>query len=358
MMELANGFILFSFSNNQEFRKFFDNQPWSFTGYPLLMIPWQPDILVSELKLSLLPVWAQVHALPPEYLTLEVITILAGNIGSTDTIETPAKGFDKGRFLRLRITIDIRYPLRPIVMLTLLSGESKPFPVTFEKLPMVCYLCGCLGHNEKNCRNAEDNISAIYGPWLRAESFHLLSWPIPVPPPFLANPRYPHHPEPKHRHPWICTMEAVVQEKADAAITTTTFSPPEGNTTFLEGTTWCVALPGASQVDLQNALDWACGLGMADCSPIQSDGPCFEPDTLLSHASYAFNNYYQQNGNSDIACNFGGTSTPTKINPSYANCIYAASGNVASSAPPFSDSKPCFIWWEVIGIMLLLYLRS
>lgn len=116
--------------------------------------------------------------------------------------------------------------------------------------------------------------------------------------------------------PLVLTAGAVVQEKAETAIPMTTMSPPEGNTTFLDGTTWCVALAGVSQVDLQNALDWACGLGMADCRAIQDGAACFEPDTLVSHASYAFNDYYQRNGNSDIACNFGGTGTVTKKNPS------------------------------------------
>ncbi|KAF5475072.1 hypothetical protein F2P56_006917, partial [Juglans regia] len=120
----------------------------------------------------------------------------------------------------------------------------------------------------------------------------------------------------------VLTADSVAQEKADTAIPVTTLSPPEGNTTFLDGTTWCVALAGVSQVDLKNALDWACGLGMADCREIQEGGACSQPDTLLSRASYAFNNYYQQNGNSDIACNFGGTATVTKANPSYGKCVY------------------------------------
>ncbi|KAI3709973.1 hypothetical protein L2E82_39744 [Cichorium intybus] len=105
----------------------------------------------------------------------------------------------------------------------------------------------------------------------------------------------------------------------------TLLSPPEGNMTFLGGTNWCVASPSASQSDLQNALDWACGLGMADCSQIKPEGPCFQPDTLFSHASFAFNSYYQQNGNSDVACNFGGSATLTKNDPSYGKCIYVAS---------------------------------
>ncbi|KAH6765220.1 Carbohydrate-binding X8 domain superfamily protein [Perilla frutescens var. hirtella] len=88
---------------------------------------------------------------------------------------------------------------------------------------------------------------------------------------------------------------------------------------------WCVARPGVPQGDLKIALDWACGMGKADCRPIQAGGTCFEPDTLLSHASYAFNNYYQQNGNNDIACYFGGTAALTRHNPSYGRCSYVSS---------------------------------
>ncbi|CAL9104671.1 unnamed protein product [Musa textilis] len=114
----------------------------------------------------------------------------------------------------------------------------------------------------------------------------------------------------------VVALGAILQQKAESTIPIPTFSPPEGNTTFIEGTTWCVARPGASQFDLQNALDWACGLGAADCSLVQPGASCYEPDTLLGHASYAFNSYYQQNGNSDIACYFGGTAIITNIDPS------------------------------------------
>ncbi|ERN15184.1 hypothetical protein AMTR_s00056p00158530 [Amborella trichopoda] len=94
---------------------------------------------------------------------------------------------------------------------------------------------------------------------------------------------------------------------------------------------WCIASPNASERDLKNALDWACGSGNVDCSAIQPSQACFQPDTLASHASYAFNSYYQQNGASTIACDFGGTGMITTKNPSYDNCLYQSTGGYPAS---------------------------
>ncbi|TYH82094.1 hypothetical protein ES332_D02G033700v1 [Gossypium tomentosum] len=64
---------------------------------------------------------------------------------------------------------------------------------------------------------------------------------------------------------------------------------------FVQGQTWCVARSDASSQALQNALDYACASG-ADCTPIQSNGLCFLPNTIQAHASYAYNSYYQRYG--------------------------------------------------------------
>ncbi|CAM0905337.1 unnamed protein product [Alopecurus aequalis] len=123
----------------------------------------------------------------------------------------------------------------------------------------------------------------------------------------------------------VCAAGVAPQEKVESTTPIPTLSPPEGNTTFIDGVTWCVARPGVPQEDLQNALDWACGQGAADCSPLQPGGHCYQPNTLLLHASYAFNIFYQQNGNSDIACNFGGAGAITKRDPSFGPCKFLAS---------------------------------
>ncbi|KAL9666672.1 hypothetical protein QQ045_001008 [Rhodiola kirilowii] len=106
----------------------------------------------------------------------------------------------------------------------------------------------------------------------------------------------------------------------------------EANRTSLNGTTWCIAKSTASETDLTNAINWACGPGNVDCSAIQPSQPCYAPDNLVSHASFVVNSYYQQNGATDVACDFGGVGIRVNKNPSYDNCLYLTSGSNKTAA--------------------------
>ncbi|OMO58336.1 Glycoside hydrolase, family 17 [Corchorus olitorius] len=132
------------------------------------------------------------------------------------------------------------------------------------------------------------------------------------------------------------------------------------NGTNANGTTWCIASSKASESELQSALDWACGPGNVDCSAIQPSQPCFEPDNLVSHASYAFNSYYQQNGASDVACSFGGYGVKVDKDPSYETCIYLTtkgmnktiSSNTTAMANTSSSTQTEVCTW-IVGFFLM-----
>ncbi|KAJ9170854.1 hypothetical protein P3X46_018919 [Hevea brasiliensis] len=91
---------------------------------------------------------------------------------------------------------------------------------------------------------------------------------------------------------------------------------------------WCVAKNNADDQALQGAIDWACGPGGADCSPIQQGGPCYDPNDIQTTASWAFNDYYLKHGLTDDACSFSNTAALTSLNPSHDNCKFPSSLSV------------------------------
>ncbi|XP_074308846.1 glucan endo-1,3-beta-glucosidase 7 [Silene latifolia] len=88
---------------------------------------------------------------------------------------------------------------------------------------------------------------------------------------------------------------------------------------------WCVAKPSVPAETLQEAMDYACGEGGAECDEIQPNGSCYYPDTVVAHASYAFNSYWQKNKMSAGSCSFGGTAIIINSDPSFQQCRFTVS---------------------------------
>ncbi|ESW13910.1 hypothetical protein PHAVU_008G236700 [Phaseolus vulgaris] len=89
--------------------------------------------------------------------------------------------------------------------------------------------------------------------------------------------------------------------------------------------TFCIAKDGADPKMLQAALDWACGPGKVECSPLLQGQPCYEPDNVIAHANYAFDTYYHKMGKTPDACDFNGVATISTSDPSHGSCLFPGS---------------------------------
>ncbi|KAK4278027.1 hypothetical protein QN277_015927 [Acacia crassicarpa] len=106
--------------------------------------------------------------------------------------------------------------------------------------------------------------------------------------------------------------------------------------------TFCIAKDGADPKMVQAALDWACGPGKVDCSDLLQGQPCYEPDNVLAHATYAFHAYYTKMGKSPEACDFNGVATVSTTDPSHGSCIFPGShgknGTLSNITAPSMNS--------------------
>ena len=95
-------------------------------------------------------------------------------MGKVDKVDIGDKGLSMGCYLRIRVTLDITQPLSHGRIVRLGGSEPRWVEFKYERLPVFCYLCGKLDHNEKEClvwMRSEGPIRAEekqYGPWLRA----------------------------------------------------------------------------------------------------------------------------------------------------------------------------------------------
>ncbi|KAK8962431.1 Glucan endo-1,3-beta-D-glucosidase [Platanthera guangdongensis] len=119
--------------------------------------------------------------------------------------------------------------------------------------------------------------------------------------------------------------------------------------------TWCVAKPSTKEEDLQNNIQFACS--KIDCGLIQRGGPCFDPQTSISHASVVMNLYYQSAGRHSWNCYFGGSGLIVLTYPTMGvirfseyiiSGMESCSSNVAAGSAKVIEVSDCFLLFDLV----------
>ncbi|XP_021745802.1 probable glucan endo-1,3-beta-glucosidase A6 [Chenopodium quinoa] len=90
-----------------------------------------------------------------------------------------------------------------------------------------------------------------------------------------------------------------------------------------KGKLWCVVDKLANTTQLGPALRNTCSLLNGTCESALGPGKhCYEPVSVVWHASYAFNAYWAKFRNCGEPCYFGGLASLTTRNPSHGTCHF------------------------------------
>ncbi|VFQ60129.1 unnamed protein product [Cuscuta campestris] len=96
-------------------------------------------------------IWVQVHGLPFGYTSRNILEAVGNFVGLF--IKFDERNFEvvHQSFMRIRVAIDVRRPLRRRMKLTKRDGTISWVSFKYERLGTFCYFCGILGHVGKHC---------------------------------------------------------------------------------------------------------------------------------------------------------------------------------------------------------------
>lgn len=115
--------------------------------------------------------WVQLHDIQAGFKTEQVCQDLGNFIGKF--VESNSKKFlglwcD---YLRIRVTLDVMKPLKRRKKLGRIGGESFWVNFKYEHAPMLCFICGLMGHSDSFCPHLFDipkeDIVRPYGVWMK-----------------------------------------------------------------------------------------------------------------------------------------------------------------------------------------------
>ena len=129
------------------------------------------------MSFNLTPFWVQVHEILVRFMNKAVAEGICKTMGEV-SCSTKAPTEECGSFMRVRVLVDISHPLYQGRVITLDDNRELWVSFKYERLPNLCYWCGCLTHDDRDCERWIDSEGILdkskkwYGSWLRAAPFN------------------------------------------------------------------------------------------------------------------------------------------------------------------------------------------
>lgn len=155
--DLGENKAIFLFEDETDMVHILTNGPWSFDKYLVAIHKLGEEEQIQNICFDKVSFWVQLHDIPTRRMTRETDEKIGRMLGEIEEVDIPATANLLGKFIRVRVKMDITKPLCQGRLIKF--GGPTPVWVSFqyERLPIFCYWCGKLNHDEKDC-----------GIWLRS----------------------------------------------------------------------------------------------------------------------------------------------------------------------------------------------
>ncbi|XP_058783570.1 uncharacterized protein LOC131658275 [Vicia villosa] len=152
--ELSKNLFLFGFSTKRDLESVLRNGPWSFDRNLLVLNRVSGEEQPSYLHMHFGVFWVRIYDLPLMLRLKAMAKKLGGILGEYEDMDQK-EAHKNGRFLRIKVKIDLKQPLKRGTMVCF-KEKNLRVHYKYERLPTFCFICGRLGHQMKDCEAVED----------------------------------------------------------------------------------------------------------------------------------------------------------------------------------------------------------
>lgn len=151
-------------------------EPWSYDRHLVSVQRFDGSKAIKDIDFKFCAFWIQIHDIPYKYMTEETAREIEDTIGPVikQSDDSEWKG---GTFLHVRVRVDTTRPLCRGRKVTFEEGQVRWVSFQYERLPNVCFWCGRLSHDDKECEiwiKSKGTLSVDqqqFGNWIRANPF-------------------------------------------------------------------------------------------------------------------------------------------------------------------------------------------
>ncbi|KAH7835506.1 hypothetical protein Vadar_026778 [Vaccinium darrowii] len=174
VIEIGKGIYQFIFPTETDTIRILNGKPWFFNNHFLILEKWNPKVQPVQYCFDYTPIWIQIWGLLIQYISKEVGMKIGNKVGLVDDVSIPITGSKDGRFVRVRVVMDISKPLKRGCMVKLSSATPLWVEFRYERLPSFCCYCGLVSHDTHSCDKRffdmenDELKDSQYGAWIRA----------------------------------------------------------------------------------------------------------------------------------------------------------------------------------------------
>ncbi|KAF4400227.1 hypothetical protein G4B88_019436 [Cannabis sativa] len=170
-------FLSFSFVSEQTQSRILAKMPWYLSNGLLILGKMVNTNESWKNDLTIFPIWGRILGVPTDLLTAKNTMRLASMAGAVISIQnSDVSRMVTNGFFRFQVWMSINKPVWPGYLLP--CGDSKCWVACkYDELPFMCFRCGKIGHNQKECSleyteiEGADGVRAkAYGMWLKVDN--------------------------------------------------------------------------------------------------------------------------------------------------------------------------------------------